>query len=103
MCARIKNLYILMYVDERRVLAFPYLSTEGEEDGDTHSLGSNLNLCQGGDEDAELEITVHQMTQPTPVQGEMARGGGGYALMKEESLAPESRRLIREVTHPRKC
>ena len=92
-----------MCVDERRVLAFPSSSTDGDSDVDTQSIGNNLNLCQmGGDKDAELEVTVQQTTQPTPVHGGMARGNGGYTLMKEDSLAPESRRLIREVARLRK-
>ena len=93
----------------RRVLALPGLSSDRDADVDTQSIESNLNLCQmGGDKDVEL---VHQTAQPTPVRGGMAGGGGGgggggesfmgdrvYTLMKEDSLAPESRRLIREVT-----
>ena len=77
---------------ECRVLAFPSPGTDGDAIVDTPKVGINVNLCQtDGDAWVDLEATPHEIIQPTAVQGGLGRVGG------RNSLAPESRRLIREV------
>jgi hypothetical protein len=77
---------------ECRVLAFPSPGTDGDAIVDTPNVGINVNLCQtDGDAWVDLEATPHEIIQPTAVQGGLGRVGG------RNSLAPESRRLIREV------